>query len=127
MEFPEGLKYSEEHEWVKVEADNATIGVSDFAQDSLGDIVYVELPEVGSQIVEGKPFGVVESVKAVSDIYAPINGEVLAINEELLDAPELVNSSPYEDAWMIKVRIADSSQIDGLMDAEAYQQMLDNE
>jgi glycine cleavage system H protein len=122
MEFPEELKYTEEHEWVLVEADVATIGITDFAQDSLGDIVFVELPEVGATVEVGKPFGVVESVKAVSDIYSPVTGEVVEVNEELPDAPETVNTSPYEDAWMIKVKLADVSELDELMDADEYKE-----
>ena len=120
MEFPEEFKYTEEHEWLLLEEEIATIGITDFAQDQLGDVVFVELPAVGTQLVAGKPFGVVESVKAVSDIYAPVSGEVVEINEELPDTPELVNTSPYEDAWMIKIRVADRGAVDELMDADAY-------
>lgn len=120
MEFPEELKYTEEHEWLLLETDIATIGITDFAQDQLGDVVFVELPAVGTQVVAGKPFGVVESVKAVSDIYAPVSGEVVEINEELPDTPELINTSPYEDAWMIKIRVADPAAVDALLDADAY-------
>ncbi len=121
MDFPEELKYTEEHEWVLVEETLATIGVSDFAQDALGDVVFVELPEVGTEVVAGKAFGVVESVKAVSDVYAPISGIVEEVNEELPDAPEIINTSPYEDGWMIKIRMADAGAADALMDVEAYQ------
>lgn len=120
MEYPEGLKYTEEHEWLLVEDDVVTVGITDFAQDALGDIVFVELPEEGVTIEAGKSFGVVESVKAVSDVYAPVSGEVVGVNEELPDTPELVNTSPYEDGWMIKLRLADASVLDGLLDAEAY-------
>lgn len=121
MEYPEEFKYTEEHEWIQVEEDVVTVGITDFAQDALGDIVFVELPEVGFQVEAGKTFGVVESVKAVSDIYAPVTGEVVEVNEELPDTPELVNSSPYEDAWMLKIKLADLTELDGLLDAEAYQ------
>jgi len=121
MEFPEELKYTEEHEWVMVEDELAVIGITDFAQDALGDVVFVELPEVGTEVVAGKAFGVVESVKAVSDIYAPISGTVEEVNEELPDAPEIINTSPYEDGWMVKIRISDPGEIDDLMDADAYQ------
>jgi glycine cleavage system H protein len=121
MEFPEELKYTEEHEWVMVEGDLVVVGITDFAQDALGDVVFVELPEVGTEVVTGKAFGVVESVKAVSDVYAPVSGTVEEINEELPDAPEIINTSPYVDGWMIKIRIADPSELDGLMDAAAYQ------
>lgn len=121
MEFPEELKYTEEHEWVLIEDEVVTVGITDFAQDALGDIVFVELPEEGTVLEAGKPFGVVESVKAVSDIYAPLSGEVVEVNEELPDTPELVNTSPYEDGWMIKLRVSDKGEFDGLMTADAYQ------
>ena len=121
MEFPEELKYTEDHEWVMVEGDLAVIGISDFAQDALGDVVFVELPEVGTEVLTGKAFGVVESVKAVSDVYAPVSGTVEEINEELPDAPEVINTSPYGDGWMIKIRMSAPEELDGLMDAAAYQ------
>jgi glycine cleavage system H protein len=121
MEFPEELKYTAEHEWVLVEGDLAVIGITDFAQDSLGDVVFVELPEVGTQVTTGKAFGVVESVKAVSDVYAPVSGTVEEINEELPDAPEIMNTSPYGDGWMIKIRMSNPDELDELMDAAAYQ------
>ena len=121
MEFPEELKYTAEHEWVLVEGDLAVIGITDFAQDSLGDVVFVELPEVGTKVTTGKAFGVVESVKAVSDVYAPVSGTVVESNEELPDAPEILNTSPYGDGWMIKIRMSDPGELDGLMDAAAYQ------
>ena len=127
MEFPEELKYTEEHEWVLVEGDLAVIGITDFAQDSLGDVVFVELPEVGTEVTTGKAFGVVESVKAVSDNYAPVSGTVEEINEELPDAPEIINTSPYGDGWMIKIRMSNPGELDGLMDAAAYQAHLAEE
>lgn len=127
MEFPEELKYTEEHEWVMVEEDLAVIGISDFAQDALGDVVFVELPEVGAEVEAGKAFGVVESVKAVSDIYAPISGTVEEINEDLLETPEIINTSPYEDGWLIKIRMRDASDVEDLMDAEAYQALIAEE
>jgi glycine cleavage system H protein len=127
MEFPEELKYTEEHEWVMVEEELAVIGISDFAQDALGDVVFVELPEVGTVLEAGKAFGVVESVKAVSDIYAPLSGTVEEINEDLLDAPEIINTSPYEDGWMIKIRMADAADADALMNADAYQALIAEE
>lgn len=127
MEFPEEFKYTEEHEWVMVEKELATIGISDFAQDALGDVVFVELPEVGTVLEVGKPFGVVESVKAVSDIYAPISGTVEEINDDLVEAPEIINTSPYEDGWMIKIRMADANDADKLMDADAYQALIAEE
>lgn len=127
MEFPEELKYTEEHEWALAEGDIVTIGITDFAQDALGDIVYVELPQVGAMVEAGKTFGVVESVKAVSDVYAPVSGEVVEINEELPDAPETLNTSPYEDGWMIKVKVAEPALLADLMDAEEYQEFIEEE
>ncbi|MDT8440879.1 MAG: glycine cleavage system protein GcvH [Desulfuromonadales bacterium] len=127
MDFPEELKYTEEHEWVQVEEDLAIIGITDFAQDSLGDVVFVELPEVGVRLDAGKAFGVVESVKAVSDIYAPVSGVVEEVNEELIDAPEIINTSPYEDGWLIKIRMSDTAEVDGLMEAEDYQALIAEE
>ncbi|OHB29915.1 MAG: glycine cleavage system protein H [Desulfuromonadaceae bacterium GWC2_58_13] len=127
MEFPEELKYTEEHEWVLIEDGVATVGITDFAQDALGDVVFVELPEVGTVLEAGKSFGVVESVKAVSDVYAPVSGEVIEINEELPDTPELVNTSPYEDGWMVKIKLADNVELDDLMDADAYQEFVEDE
>lgn len=127
MEFPEEYKYTEEHEWVLVEDQLVTVGITDFAQDALGDVVFVELPEIGTLLEAGKPFGVVESVKAVSDVYAPVSGEVIEINEELPDAPETINTSPYEDGWMIKIKISDATELDDLMDADAYQAFIEEE
>ncbi|MDA3902886.1 MAG: glycine cleavage system protein GcvH [Desulfuromusa sp.] len=127
MDFPEELRYTEDHEWVLVEGDVATIGISDFAQDQLGDVVFVELPEVGDTLEAGKNFGVVESVKAVSDVYAPISGEVIEVNEELPDGPEALNTSPYEDGWMIKVKLTDSTAADSLMDATTYQKFIEED
>ncbi|PLX84159.1 MAG: glycine cleavage system protein H [Desulfuromonas sp.] len=127
MEFPEDLKYTEEHEWVLPEDDLVAVGITDYAQDALGDVVFVELPEVGVVLEAGKAFGVVESVKAVSDIYAPLSGEVVEINEELTDTPELINTSPYEDGWMIKIKVTDPGEVEDLMDAEAYQAFLEEE
>ena len=127
MELPEELKYTEEHEWVMVEGDLAMIGITDFAQDALGDVVFVELPAVGTEVTTGKAFGVVESVKAVSDVYAPVSGTVEEINEELPDAPEIINTSPYGDGWMIKIRMSNPGELDGLMDAAVYQAHLAEE
>ena len=127
MEFPEELKYTEEHEWVMIEEDLAVVGITDFAQDALGDVVFVELPEVGTSVEAGKAFGVVESVKAVSDVYAPLTGTIEEINDDLIDAPEIINTSPYEDGWMVKIRMADASDADELMDAEAYQALIAEE
>ncbi|NIQ97804.1 MAG: glycine cleavage system protein GcvH [Desulfuromonadales bacterium] len=127
MEFPEELKYTEEHEWVLIEGELVTIGITDFAQDQLGDVVFVELPDEGSTVDAGKAFGVVESVKAVSDIYAPVSGEVVEINSELVDSPEILNTSPYEDGWMLKVQPDDMAQLDDLMDAAGYQKFIEEE
>ncbi len=127
MDFPEELKYTEDHEWVLPEGDLVSIGISDFAQDQLGDVVFVELPEVGDKIEVGKPFGVVESVKAVSDIYAPLAGEVVEVNSDLPDSPEALNTSPYEDGWMIRIKPDDMTELDGLMNASAYQAFIEQE
>ncbi|ADC49081.1 glycine cleavage system protein H [Alkalihalophilus pseudofirmus OF4] len=121
---PKELKYSEEHEWVKVEDDKVRIGITDFAQSELGDIVFVELPEVGDDIEANEPFGSVESVKTVSELYAPISGKVVEINEELDDSPEFVNESPYEKAWMIVVEPKDSNEVDKLMNDSQYAEMI---
>ncbi|MBE9487266.1 MAG: glycine cleavage system protein GcvH [Desulfuromonadales bacterium] len=127
MDFPEELKYTEEHEWVLVEGEIATIGITEFAQDQLGDVVFAELPEVGDELVAGKTFGVVESVKAVSDIYSPVSGEVVEINDELPDEPEVLNTSPYEDGWMLKLRLSNPDELDALMDAAAYQEFIEQD
>ncbi|WP_324828439.1 glycine cleavage system protein GcvH [Qipengyuania zhejiangensis] len=118
--------FTDEHEWIDVEGDTATVGITDFAQGQLGDIVFVELPEVGSVIDKGKDAAVVESVKAASDVYAPISGEVMEANSALEDDPALVNTSPEEDGWFFKMTIADKSQFDGLMDAAAYKSFCDS-
>ncbi|MDE1428361.1 glycine cleavage system protein GcvH [Bacillus licheniformis] len=124
MSTPKELRYSEEHEWVKNEGDKVRIGITDFAQSELGDIVFVELPEVGDEIKADEPFGSVESVKTVSELYAPINGKVVEVNEDLEDSPEFVNESPYEKAWMIVVEPSDASEIENLMTAEQYEDMI---
>jgi glycine cleavage system H protein len=120
MEFPDGLKYSKEHEWVLIEGTSATIGITEYAQEELGDIVFVELPEVGEKIVKDDPFGAVESVKAVSDIYAPVSGEVMETNEILPDNPETINDDPYGDGWMVRVELSDVDDLKDLMDADEY-------
>src|ERR1700730_1810789 len=127
MEVPPGLKYSKEHEWVATEESVATIGITDHAQDQLGEIVYLELPSVGEKISKDDPFGVVESVKAVSDIYAPVSGTVIEINEDLPESPGIVNEDPYGDGWLIKVKIADMSDLEDLMDADEYTELLARE
>jgi glycine cleavage system H protein len=120
MSYPDDLRYSKEHEWVRADGDDATIGITSFAADELGDIVFVELPEVGATLTQFGTFGVVESVKAVSDLYAPVSGEVTEVNEALRDAPELLNSDPFGEGWIAKITLADRSEIDALMDAAAY-------
>jgi glycine cleavage system H protein len=120
MSAPEHLKFTKTHEWVLLEDDLATIGLADYAQQELGDITYLELPDVGDNIGAGESFGVVESVKAASDIYSPFDGEVIERNEQAVDSPDVINASPYGDAWLIKVRIADPAQAAALMDATTY-------
>lgn len=120
MEFPEGLKYSKEHEWVLVEDKIATIGITEYAQEELGEIVYVELPEVGEKLSKDDPFGAVESVKAVSDVYAPVSGTVLEINDALPDGPEIINEEPYGDGWMVRVEMTDMGDLNDLMTADEY-------
>lgn len=123
MTIPKELRYSEEHEWVKSEDGKVRIGITDFAQHELGDIVFVELPEIGDEFKANEPFGSVESVKTVSELYAPISGKVVEINEELSDTPEYVNESPYEKAWMIVLEPSDKSEIDQLLTADQYEEM----
>jgi glycine cleavage system H protein len=120
MSYPDDLRYSKEHEWVRVEESHATIGITSFAADELGDIVFVELPEVGSSLTQFGTFGVVESVKAVSDLFSPVSGTVTEVNDALRDAPELLNSDPFGAGWIARVELADPSELDGLMDADAY-------
>lgn len=127
-EVPSDMRYLETHEWVRNEGDGtATIGITDHAQDSLGDVVYVELPEEGAEISAGEESGVVESVKAASDIFAPISGEVIAINGQLEDQPELVNESPYGDGWFYRVKMSDPSELEDLLDADAYRALIEEE
>ncbi len=122
---PDNLRYTKDHEWVLVEGDTATIGITDYAQESLGDIVYVDLPQIGAAFTAHESIGSVESVKAVSDIFTPVSGEILEVNEALNDAPETVNSDVYGEAWMVRVRLTNPSEIDELMDAAAYQEYLE--
>ena len=121
MNYPENLRYTKEHEWVSVNGDIGTIGITFHAQSELGDIVYVDMPTPGAAVTAGESFGSVESVKAVSEIYSPVSGEVVEANEILKDAPEKLNDDPHGEAWLVKVRLSDKSQIDGLMDASKYQ------
>jgi glycine cleavage system H protein len=117
---PQDLKYTRNDEWVRIEGDSATIGITDYAQEQLNDIVYVELPDVGATVKAGEPFGVVESVKAASDVYSPVGGTVTEANTSLSDEPELINTDPYGKAWLLKVKVTDSSRLGDLMDAAAY-------
>jgi glycine cleavage system H protein len=118
---PNELKYDKQHEWVRVEGDIAVIGISEFAQDQLGDVVYVDLPSEGDSIVAGDTFGEIESVKSVSELYSPVSGEIVKVNDALRDTPETVNADPLGEAWMIQVRLEDPSQVDALMSAEDYE------
>ncbi len=127
-DIPADLKYSKDHEWVRDEGDGiVTVGITDHAQELLGDMVYVELPEVGAEISAGDEAGVAESVKAASDVYSPVSGEVVEVNEALEDAPETVNNDPYNDGWMFKVRLSDPSELDDLLSAEEYAELIANE
>lgn len=127
MEFPEDLKYTKEHEWLLVEGTTATVGITDYAQDRLGDVVYVEMPAVGDKVSKEDAFGVVESVKAVSDVYAPVSGKVLEVNDDLPDNPHMINEDPYGDGWLIKVEMSDQDELKELMTAEEYQEYVAEE
>jgi glycine cleavage system H protein len=124
LHFPDDVRYAKSHEWARIEGDTLKVGISDYAQDQLGDIVFVELPEVGDTFGQGEEFGTVESVKAVSELYIPVAGEVVAINDSLEDAPEKVNNTPYGDGWMLEIKADNSAQIDDLMDNNAYLETL---
>ena len=124
LNLPDDLKYTKDHEWAKIEGEDVIVGINDYAQDQLGEIVFVELPEVGDSFSQDDEFGTVESVKAVSEIYIPVSGEITAINEELEEAPELVNNACYTDGWLIKIKSNDLSELDNLMDKGAYLNML---
>ena len=121
---PADLRYTKDHEWVRVDGDMATVGITAYAAEQLGDIVFVELPDAGRSVDQFAAFGVVESVKAVSDLFAPVSGEVVEANAALAGSPELVNASPYEDGWMVRVRVTDAGQLDGLLDADAYDTLI---
>jgi len=125
MNLPENLKYTKEHEWVRVEGDVAVVGITDFAQGELGDIVFVEIETVGETLASGETFGTVEAVKTVSDLFMPVGGEVIEFNSALEDSPELINKDAYGEGWMIKIKMEDAAQLEGLMDAAAYQAMLE--
>jgi glycine cleavage system H protein len=118
--YPEDLKYHPEHDWARIEGDEATLGITWYAQDSLGEVVFFEGPEIGTEVTKDQPYAEVESVKAVSDVIAPVSGEVIAVNESLSDAPEAINADPYETGWLVRVRLSDPSEADSLMDAAAY-------
>jgi glycine cleavage system H protein len=125
MDFPEDLRYTREHEWARMKGDKVVVGITDFAQDQLGDVVYVELPDVGDPVKKGESFGVVESTKAVSELFAPISGKVVEVNDPLSDAPETINEDPYEEGWMIVVEPSDPGELVSLMDAKAYRGFLE--
>jgi glycine cleavage system H protein len=125
MEFPEGLRYTKEHEWVAVEGGRARVGITDYAQDALGDIVYVELPEVGRTVRAAEACAEVESTKSVSDIYAPVSGTIVEVNGTLADAPERINESPYGDGWIFVIEMSDTSEVDGLLDASGYRRLVE--
>ena len=123
--YPEGLKYHEEHDWAKVEGDTATLGITWFAQDQLGEVVFVDLPDVGATISANEPYAEVESVKAVSDVIAPMSGEVVESNESLSDKPESINDDPYGDGWIAKVRLSDPAEVESLLTVDAYKKLLE--
>jgi glycine cleavage system H protein len=124
MNFPAELKYTKDHEWIRVEGDEATIGITEFAQRELGDIVFIDIPTIGDEVVGNEVFGNIEAVKTVSDLFMPVTSTVLSVNEKLEDAPELVNNDPYGDGWIVKVKISDAAQLETLLSAEAYQELV---
>jgi len=127
VEYPQDLRYTKEHEWVRVEEGRARVGITDFAQDALGDVVYADLPEVGTAVTAGQPFGEVESTKSVSDVYSPVSGTIVERNPLVEDRPELVNEQPYGDGWLVVVELADPSLSDDLLDADAYRTFVETE
>ena len=127
MNIPSDLKYSREHEWIRVEGNVVTIGITDYAQEELGDIVNVELPDEGDEIHKDEAFGAVESVKASSEVFSPVSGKIVEVNEPLLDAPEMINEDPYDEGWMVKIELSDSSELNELMDAAGYEQYIQEE
>ncbi|MDK2888522.1 MAG: glycine cleavage system protein [Thermoanaerobacter sp.] len=122
--YPADLKYSKDHEWIRVEGNRGTVGVTHYAQETLGDVVYVDLPRVGDKVKAGESFGTVESVKSVSDLYAPVSGEVVEVNREVMDHPDLINKDPYGSGWLIVIEMSDPGELDNLMDARAYEEMV---
>lgn len=127
MEFDSNVRYVDTHEWARMEDDEVVVGISDYAQSTLSDVVYVELPEVGEEVAKGDQLGVVESVKAAGDVYAPMSGEVVAVNTTLEDEPELVNEAPFGDGWLVRLKPSDTGEWDGLLDVEAYKQVVEEE
>jgi glycine cleavage system H protein len=123
MNYPDDLKYTEQHEWARLDGNSVWVGITDFAQDALGDVVYVDIPEVGTEVRAGEPFGEVESTKSVSDVYAPVTGTVTARNDALVDSPELVNRDPYGDGWMVAIEPSDASELERLLTASAYREV----
>jgi glycine cleavage system H protein len=126
IKFPADVKYAESDEWIRIEGDTATIGISDYAQDALNDLVYVEFKGVGETLAAGESFGEIESVKAASEVYMPIAGEIIAVNDELSSEPEMVNEDPFGNGWMVKIRITDSSNLANLLDADAYKKLVES-
>ena len=122
--YPDDLKYHREHDWARVEGDEAVLGITWFAQDALGELVHYEAPEEGSRVTKDEPYGEVESVKAVSDLIAPLSGEVIEVNAKVVDEPETVNADPYGDGWLVRIRLSDESELDDLLDADAYRQLV---
>lgn len=121
---PDDRKYTQEHEWIQIEGDVAIVGVTDYAANELGDVVFVELPETGDEFSQGDTVGTIESVKAVADLFLPVSGEIVAVNDAVVDSPELVNSNPLDDGWLIKVKLGDAGELDSLLDAAAYQDLI---
>ncbi|MCL5021510.1 MAG: glycine cleavage system protein GcvH [Bacteroidetes bacterium] len=124
MEFPKELKYTKDHEWIRVDGEVGVVGITDYAQGELGDVVFVELPAVGTKLEQGKQFGTIEAVKTVSDLYAPVSGEIIELNDKLKDSPEVVNKDPYSGGWMVKVRISNNAELESLLNAAKYQEMV---
>jgi glycine cleavage system H protein len=122
--YPEELKYHEEHDWARIDGEEATFGITWYAQDALGEVVFFDPPEIGAQVAKDQAYAEVESVKAVSDVFAPLSGEIIAVNGDLTDSPERINEDPYGDGWLVRVRLSDPSEVDSLMDADAYENLL---
>lgn len=125
MNVPEGLKYSSDHEWVQIDGDSVRVGITDYAQDALGDVVYIDLPSTGTSVAAGSTFGEVESTKSVSDLFAPVSGEIMTVNDELADAPERLNTDPYGDGWICTMAMSDALELDALLDAAGYAALID--